>query len=408
MALVADLHQNKALGILRKSKGEKITCPTSQCSAPFVEVKARRPVTLYCPSQYWRCSRRSSSSKLFVNSSAASYYTYGCLILCVPPLSLTSYIEPLSPERLGSIAVTIAVTKRSLLEKDFNKMAPQAIAIIGGLDADLIMIASRIPDSGESVLANGYSETLGGKGANSAIATYRTCHKKPADGRNAATVPTRLEQPTTDSLEDNTIQVKMIGAVGDDRYGEKFIVELDKNGVDVSGIVAVPNTRSSICFVVVEQATRENRCLFTLGATATWKKEDFLRAEQLGGGIRPDLVVAQMKIDKEVVETMIDTAGQAGIEFCLNAAPATPISKHLYPYITHLLVNESEAAIMSGRDRDEVNEETWPIIAQEFLNRHVQNVVITLGAKGAFYANATGSGLCPAFNVKVEDTTGAG
>ncbi len=105
---------------------------------------------------------------------------------------------------------------------------------------------------------------------------------------------------------------------------------------------------------------------------------------------------------------MIETAGKAGIEFCLNAAPATPIGKRFYPYLTHLVVNESEAAIMSGRDRDEVNEETWPVIAQEFLNRGVINVVITLGAKGAFYANATGSGHCPAFNVKVKDTTGAG
>jgi ribokinase len=217
-----------------------------------------------------------------------------------------------------------------------------------------------------------------------------------------------VEQLRVDGSGEDNIQVKMIGAVGDDRYGEKFIVELNRNGVDASGIVTVPNTRSSICFVMLEHLTRENRCLFTLGATATWKKEDFINAEQLGGGIRPDLVVAQMEIDKEVVETMIETAGKAGIEFCLNAAPATPIGKRFYQHLTHLLVNESEAAIMTGRDRDEVNEETWPIIAQEFLNRGVKNVVITLGAKGAFYANATGSDHCPSFDVKVEDTTGAG
>lgn len=63
---------------------------------------------------------------------------------------------------------------------------------------------------------------------------------------------------------------------------------------------------------------------------------------------------------------------------------------------------------MSSRHVDEVNEVTWPIIAQESLNRGVKNVVITLGAKGAFYANATASGHCLAFDVKVEDTTGAG
>ena len=294
-------------------------------------------------------------------------------------------------------------------------MSSQTIAVIGGLDADLIMIASRIPDCGESVLANEYLEALGGKGANSAIATYRTCHKKPLRGSdvcddmssNGRVIPNTEELTNDDSAEDQ-IRVKVIGAVGDDRYGDKFIVELKKNGIDTSGIVTVPNTRSSICFVMVEHLTRENRCLFTLGATAAWKREDFANAEQLGGGTRPALVVAQMEIDRDVVETMVETAGKAGIDFCLNAAPATPIGKQFYRHLTHLLVNESEAAIMSGRDRDEVNEGTWSTIAREFLDHGVKNVVITLGAKGAFYANATGSGRCPALDVAVEDTTGAG
>ncbi|KAB5585495.1 ribokinase [Coniochaeta sp. 2T2.1] len=278
-------------------------------------------------------------------------------------------------------------------------MAPQTIAVIGGLDADLIMIANRIPDRGESVLANEYLEALGGKGANSAIATYRTCHKRPSKDTN----------PVIDHAgEDGAIRVKMIGAVGDDRYGEKFVLELTKNGVDSSGIVTVPDTSTSICFVMVEHSTRENRCLFTLGATSSWKTKDFRTPEQLGGGVRPDLVVAQMEIERDVVEAMIATAGEAGIEFCLNAAPATPIGKRYYRHLTHLLVNESEAAIMTGRDRDEVSEETWPVIAREFLNRGVKNVVITLGAKGAFYANAEGDGHCPGFEVHVEDTTGAG
>ncbi|CAF3523416.1 unnamed protein product [Fusarium graminearum] len=65
-------------------------------------------------------------------------------------------------------------------------------------------------------------------------------------------------------------------------------------------------------------------------------------------------------------------------------------------------MNESETAIMSGRRRDDLT------IAQEFLNLGVANVVISLGAKGAFYTNAQGYGHCPAYDVKVEDTTGAG
>ncbi|KAF2477179.1 Ribokinase-like protein [Lindgomyces ingoldianus] len=264
-------------------------------------------------------------------------------------------------------------------------MAPKTISIIGGLDYDLIMIANRIPDGGESLLANEYFEALGGKGANSAIATYRTCHKKPMDAHETPAIET-LEKPNDDQAEPTTaeelraaqdqlinlsgyeleINVRMVGAVGDDKYGERFYAELNKNGVDSSGIVTVPNTQSSICFVMVENYTRENRCLFTLGATATWTKEHFLKVEDLGHGVRPDLCVAQMEIHKE-----------------------------------------SEAAIMSGRDLDEVNKDTWPVICQEFLNRGVKNVVVTLGEKGAYYATATDRDHCPAYKVEVVDTTAA-
>ena len=63
---------------------------------------------------------------------------------------------------------------------------------------------------------------------------------------------------------------------------------------------------------------------------------------------------------------------------------------------------------MSGRNVDQVNETTWPVICQEFLDRGVKNVVITLGAKGAYFANASGSGHCLGNRVKAVDTTGAG
>lgn len=178
-------------------------------------------------------------------------------------------------------------------------MAPRTISIIGGLDADLIMITNRFPDRGESVLANEYLEALGGKGANSAISTYRSSHESPLQREEAIEIremnekpPWVLSEAATDYKDETNIQVKMIGAVGDDRYGERFIAKLTKNGIDTSGIVTVPNTPSSICFVMVDHFTRENSCLFTPGATATWKKEDFMQVEDLGSGMRPDLVVA--------------------------------------------------------------------------------------------------------------------
>ncbi|KAI8407609.1 hypothetical protein FOFC_13049 [Fusarium oxysporum] len=101
-------------------------------------------------------------------------------------------------------------------------MPPKIIAVIGALDADLIMVTSRIFNCGESVCANQYHETLGGKGANSAIATYRTCQKSHSAGETLPgdSLIVVAEQVTVGTGDD--IQVEVIGAVGDDRYGQRF------------------------------------------------------------------------------------------------------------------------------------------------------------------------------------------
>ncbi|RKK36732.1 hypothetical protein BFJ66_g13343 [Fusarium oxysporum f. sp. cepae] len=101
-------------------------------------------------------------------------------------------------------------------------MPPKIIAVVGALDADLIMVTSRIFDCGESVCANHYHEALGGKGANSAIATYRTCQKSHSAGETLPghSLIVATEQVTVRTGDD--IQVKVIGVVGDDRYGQRF------------------------------------------------------------------------------------------------------------------------------------------------------------------------------------------
>lgn len=131
-------------------------------------------------------------------------------------------------------------------------MAPRIISIIGGLDADLIMVTDRVPERGESLLANTYYEALDRKGANSAIATYRTYHRRPPESKGTAEAPGEPTVPTTNEDfyatlkppfggdDNDDIHVRMVGAVGDDIYSELFHTELKKNGVDTSGLVTIP------------------------------------------------------------------------------------------------------------------------------------------------------------------------
>ncbi|OAP58888.1 ribokinase [Fonsecaea erecta] len=280
-------------------------------------------------------------------------------------------------------------------------MAPRLISVIGCLHVDHIMVTDRIPDRGESHKAKQYHEALGGKGANSAIAAYRSCHIRPPDGKLAS------PDERIDDSNENEIEVCMVGAVGDDKYAQMFEDVLQDNGVDVSRLQKVDGM-TGVSFVLVEIASGENRCTFANNANDALTADHFTRLENLANGRSPDLVIAQMEIDRKVVEQMIATAGAAGIEFLLNAAPANYILSKFYPLITHLLLNETEAAEMSGREVEEVNPDTWQEIVEDFLAKGAKNVVLTLGARGAFFGRAGEFGHVPAYNVKVLDCTGAG
>ncbi|KIW88965.1 uncharacterized protein Z519_10449 [Cladophialophora bantiana CBS 173.52] len=150
-----------------------------------------------------------------------------------------------------------------------------------------------------------------------------------------------------------------------------------------------PQLISVIGCLHVDSPSGENRCTFVNNANDALTAEYFTKLESLANGRQPDLVIAQMEIDRAVVEQIIDTAGEAGIEVLINAAPANHILSRYYRHITHLLVNETEAATMSGREIDEVNEETWQEIAEDFLEKGVKNVVLTLGLKAPSMAQPT-------------------
>jgi ribokinase len=278
-------------------------------------------------------------------------------------------------------------------------MAPQLLSVIGCLHTDHIMLVKEIPAQGESMGAKQYYEALGGKGANSAIAAYRASHTRPPDGVVS-------EEQRVDESDENEIEVCMIGAVGDDESGQKLTDELQRNGVDVSGVRQVAGKKSGISFVLVEAKTGENRCTFSNNANDSLTVDDFGDVEGLGNGRQPDLIITQMELDRAVVEKLIETAGEAEIDLLLNAAPANALLRRLYPYVTHLLVNEQEAATMSGEE--EVTKDTWEEIADYFLDCGAKNVVLTLGAGGAYFAGSDDRGHVPACKVDVVDCTGAG
>ena len=282
------------------------------------------------------------------------------------------------------------------------------IAVCGGINWDMITVAHRLPSSGETFNAKSFSMCPGGKGANSAIALHRLSHVRPAEADNRVTPRNMYEESGLDEIE-----VRMVGSVGSDRFGKDMKESLSQHFVNVDGVRIQDGKTSGVAVTIVESEFGENRILVYPGANHILKPEEFLTPESFGTE-RPDLVVSQLELNRETVEQLITTAKEAGIDVLLNPSPAHYLDDHVYKGLTHLIVNESEAAILTGREIEELESgfHNWNTITDEFLDLGVQYVVVTLGGNGAFFSKQKGKGeLVAAEKVdkdKILDTSGAG
>lgn len=62
-----------------------------------------------------------------------------------------------------------------------------------------------------------------------------------------------------------------------------------------------------------------------------------------------------------------------------------PLPDELYQGLGHLIVNESEAALLSGKPVEEITPDSdLTAVAADFIKRGVKNVIITLGGAVSF------------------------
>ena len=205
-------------------------------------------------------------------------------------------------------------------------------------------------------------------------------------------------------------RVFMNGAVGDDDFGTKLRKNLEKHNIDISGVQTVEGN-SGTCAVIVETLTRESRNLGYQAANLEWKASNPEAVECLAGGLKPDLVITHLGIPRERIEKVLQTAAKARVDTVLNPSPAHTLVSATYKNVTHLILNDQEAAQLSRREYDElVTPDAWEEVAQEFIEKGVKNVVLTLAERGAYYAAHDGKkGKIEAVpDVKVMDATGAG
>lgn len=258
-------------------------------------------------------------------------------------------------------------------------MSDKTIFVIGAVSKDSINFMFKAPEVGEIVVAKNQHSELGGRGANTAVSSYRASRTKPSDGSNA-------------SAEGGDIDVRLIAGIPDEWHLSNFGKKLQANGIkpDLLKILeAQGDLEPDTCVSFMESESGRARQVASFGTSNKWTSEDFDSADKIYGKNKPDLVIVTMELPKAVVEQIIQTVHADGVDVLLFASPGETLGLQYYPKLKHLVCDESDARMVGYRP-EEVNKDSWAKICDAFTRKGVENVVLKVGLDGAYYKNAEG------------------
>ena len=252
-------------------------------------------------------------------------------------------------------------------------MKSKKILVIGSSNTDMTVKAEKLPLPGETVLGGTFCMGHGGKGANQAIAAKRLGG-----------------------------DVSFACKVGKDSFGTMSIEKYRSENVDISNVM-YSDCPSGVALITVD-GNAENSIVVASGANADISVEDIRNMAPVIAS--SSILLMQLEIPLETVNYVADQAWQKGKKVILNPAPAHRLSPDLFRHLYLITPNETEAEMISGvKITDESSAQEAARVLSEM---GVENVIITLGSKGALvYCNGE-SEIIPACEVEAIDTTAAG
>lgn len=243
------------------------------------------------------------------------------------------------------------------------------ILVVGSLNTDLVVRAPRFPQPGETISGGDLQVIPGGKGANQAVAAARL-----------------------------GASVSMLGRVGKDNFGDLLLNNLKSNHVD-SQLVQRDDASTGTAIIIVD-SNGQNSIVLSAGANGKVTSADIASF--------PDhkLLLLQLEIPLETVLSAAQRAHENGLRVILNPAPAQQIPDALIALADFIIPNETELGLLTGLPVNDIN--STEEAARKLLEQGAQNVIVTLGSKGALIVTPTQVTHVDAYTVNVVDTTAAG
>lgn len=257
---------------------------------------------------------------------------------------------------------------------DTTQLVRRKILVVGSTNTDMVIKARHLPRPGETILGGTFFMNPGGKGANQAVAAAR------------------LGAPVT-----------FICKTGSDIFGHQSQQLFEEEGINTSYIFSDSEHPSGVALITVDEQA-ENCIVVASGANANLLPVDLAKVEEAIE--HADLILMQLEIPMETVEYVVGKGACLGKKVILNPAPAHPLSAGLLKKLYLITPNETEAEMISGV---KITDEVSAVEAARVLSEMgVQNVIITLGSKGALAYCEGNVDFVPTLKVEAVDTTAAG
>ena len=253
------------------------------------------------------------------------------------------------------------------------KVSTNKIIVIGSSNTDMVVKSPVLPKSGETILGGTFFMNAGGKGANQAVAAARLGG-----------------------------DVTFVAKVGNDIFGKKSVEGFKQENIKTEFVFIDENTPSGTALIMVNEEG-ENCIVVAPGANAQLLPADIELVKDLSEAA---IILMQLEIPIETIAAVITIAKTNKQRVIINPAPAQQLLDELLNDLFLITPNETEAKLLTGVHVDD--EVTASQAAEVFLNKGVQNVIITLGRQGAYFQNKEVQFKTVAPVVKAMDTTAAG
>lgn len=248
------------------------------------------------------------------------------------------------------------------------------VLVLGSAVMDLVVHTDRFPVPGETVLGHDFRTFAGGKGANQAVAIAKL------GGR-----------------------VAFAGKLGKDLFGDSILQSLREARVDTSHCLRTADESTAVGSITIGPGGL-NEIVVVPGANMLFSPREAVAA--VDSFPSAAFLVLQLEIPLEANLAALEEAHKRGMTTLLNPAPAHELPEAIFRQVDWLTPNEFEVKKLTGIDP--VDEKTCASAAEELHRKGVPHVVITLGARGAYYHGEQGSFSVEALEVEAKDTTGAG